>query len=74
MKKITQVAEGAYFVPSYFEQTVVAFQPAIFTQTLVAVGHTEVEVFLEDEHDRDDYDKPMREVDHPLEPQPTKRR
>ena len=33
--KIREVAEGAYFVPSYSEQTIIPFQQIITTQTVI---------------------------------------
>ena len=33
---IRKIAEGAFFVPSYSEQTVVPFQPSITNQTITA--------------------------------------
>ncbi len=32
---IRQVAEGAYFVPSYSEQTVLSYQPLVTNQTIL---------------------------------------
>lgn len=35
MNGIVKVAEGAYFVPSYSDQTVIAYQPTIGSQSVL---------------------------------------
>ena len=38
MHQIVKIAEGAFFVPSYSEQTVLGFQPGITSQTVLVCG------------------------------------
>ncbi|MEW6569393.1 MAG: hypothetical protein AB1449_14760 [Chloroflexota bacterium] len=42
MSEIREVAEGAYFVPSYSEQTVIGYQPGVGAQSVVSVREVEV--------------------------------
>lgn len=41
MNQIKEVAEGAYFVPSYSDQTIVGYQPGVGTQSVVNVREDE---------------------------------
>lgn len=43
MKKMLKIAEGAYFVPSYPEVTVITFQKATNNQTII-IGNQEPKV------------------------------
>lgn len=51
-RQVRKVAEGAYFLASYSEQTIIGFQPGITNQTIVSEEETEeLEAApLEEEH------------------------
>lgn len=64
-----KINEGAYFVPSYSEQTIVAYQPSIASQTIVsAIENSEervvptLEVSEEDNYTKDSFEKALRKV------------
>lgn len=42
-EKIKEVAAGAFFVPTYSEQTVLTFQPVIDNQTILMSAYEETE-------------------------------
>ena len=64
--EIRQVGEGAYFVPSYSEQTITAFQPTITNQTVTVKEVDEDNTYLpegsEDNFIREDFVKVLKEV------------
>ena len=43
MKEITMISEGAFFVSSFSEQTVVGFQNGITNQTVISSDIREIE-------------------------------
>lgn len=51
-KQIIEVAKGAYFVPSYSEQTVLLYQPGWWTQSVITTtdetAEDDIEVVEED--------------------------
>lgn len=62
--KIHKVAKGAYFVPSYSEQTIIPFQSIITTQT-VTIQETEEDAIktIEEEDIVMDTDRQKLELD-----------
>ncbi|MCJ7634636.1 hypothetical protein MUP77_19870 [Candidatus Bathyarchaeota archaeon] len=65
---IRQVAEGAYFVPSYSEQTVLSYQPQFTNQTIIVKEIEEetivpaIEEIEENVFSKDDFEKALRRV------------
>jgi uncharacterized protein (DUF169 family) len=58
MNSVIKVAEGAFYVPSYYEQTVVSYQPGITTQAVfTGIEETEVSVYIPAEKGEDYYEK-----------------
>ena len=49
MNEIIKVAEGAYFVPSYSDQTVLQFIPGITNQSIVFSPNLEEEITIYEE-------------------------
>ena len=66
--KIRQVGQGAYFVPSYSEQTIIPFQPSITNQTVTIKEFEEdvVPTSLEEESifTKIDFEKALKKVSH----------
>lgn len=65
--KARKVGEGAYFVPSYSEQTIVPFQPTITAQTVTTTEFEEEEVIptsteTKDVFTRRDFEKALKRV------------
>jgi len=67
MREIQKIAEGAYFVLSYSEQTIAGFQPGITTQTVISARE---EVESQTLYEQDDMEGIVREVDHPSPARP----
>ena len=66
--KIRQVGQGAYFVPSYSEQTITPFQPAITNQTVTVKEFDENTIPTaregEDVFTKVDLEKALKKVSH----------
>ena len=67
--KISKVGEGAYFVPSYSEQTILSYDPLISSQTVLTETSEEDESkisSIEREHDftKKDFEQALRKVSH----------
>ncbi|HUV56003.1 MAG TPA: hypothetical protein VMV84_02100 [Dehalococcoidales bacterium] len=66
--KIRQVGQGAYFVPSYSEQTIIHFQPSITNQTVTTKEFEEdiIPVTLEGEDifTKIDFEKALKKASH----------
>lgn len=53
--KTRKVGEGAYFVPSYSEQTVLLYQPSITNQTIITKEPGEEHLILPLEMEEEDH-------------------
>lgn len=66
--KIRKVSEGAYFVPSYSEQTVLSYQPLISNQTITVKGPEDEGLIapLEEEGNftKEDFEKALKRISH----------
>ena len=71
MQKIIKVGDGAYFVPSYSEQTVLLFQEDIYTQSVIgSPEETIVDEAKEAERilTRDDFFRALEKATKPSPP------
>jgi hypothetical protein len=66
---IRKINEGAYFVPSYSEQTIVSYQPSIANQTIITPIENEEEIVIptlelteEDNFTKEDFERALRKV------------
>jgi hypothetical protein len=66
--KVREVRQGAYFVPSYSEQTIISFQPTITAQTVTNVELEEDAIQIttetEDIFTRHDFEKALKKASH----------
>jgi len=66
--KIRQVGQGAYFVPSYSEQTIIPFQPSITNQTVTTKEFEEdtIQTDIEngDVFTKQDFEKALKKASH----------
>jgi hypothetical protein len=64
-----KIAEGAYFIPSYSEQTIVSYQPSIASQTILTTMASDEEVIIptlevteEDNFTKEDFERTLRKI------------
>lgn len=65
--KIREVGQGAYFVQSYSEQTIISFQPNITNQTVTTNEFVDEDIIQtsaesEDDFTKQDFEKALKKV------------